>query len=59
MKAHDTGKHFKNVLLETPDVAKYLTAMDIESLVNPDKYIGTAVEQVEVLVTKLRESYSL
>ena len=59
MKAHDTGQHFKNVLLETPDVARYLTAMDIENLVNPDKYIGTAVEQVEVLVAKLREGYTL
>jgi adenylosuccinate lyase len=59
MKAHDTGQHFKNVLLETPEIAKYLTAKDIENLVNPDKYIGTAVEQVEVLVAKLREAYSL
>jgi adenylosuccinate lyase len=59
MKAHDTGQHFKNILLETPDVARYLTAVDIENLVNPDKYIGTAVEQVEVLVAKLREAYSL
>jgi len=59
MKAHDTGQHFKNVLLETPDIARYLTATDIENLVNPDKYIGTAVEQVEVLVAKLREAYSL
>jgi adenylosuccinate lyase len=33
--------------------------MDIENLVNPDKYIGTAVEQVEVLVAKLREVYTL
>jgi adenylosuccinate lyase len=59
MKAHDTGQHFKNVLLETPEIAKYLTAEDIENLVNPYKYIGTAVEQVEVLVVKLREAYSL
>lgn len=59
MKAHDTGQHFKTVLLETPEIARYLTAIDIENLVNPDKYIGTAVEQVEVLVAKLREAYSL
>ena len=59
MKAHDTGQHFKTVLLETPEIARYLTVMDIENLVNPDKYIGTAVEQVEALVTKLRETYSL
>ncbi len=59
MRAHDTGQHFKNVLLETPAVARYLSALDIENLVNPDKYIGTSVEQVETLVLKLREGYSL
>lgn len=59
MKAHETGQHLKTVLLETPAVAKHLTATDIENLANPDKYIGTAIEQVEVLVTKLREAYSL
>jgi adenylosuccinate lyase len=59
MKAHETGQHFKNVLLETPSIANYLTAADIENLINPDKYIGTAVEQVEVLVVKLREAYNL
>ena len=59
MRAHDTGQHFKQVLLDTPSVSKYLSAGDIENLVNPDKYIGTAVEQVEGLVIKLREAYSL
>jgi adenylosuccinate lyase len=59
MKAHDTGQHFRNVLMETPEVARYLNAVDIENLVNPDRYTGTAVEQVEVLVVKLREDYSL
>ena len=59
MKAHETGQHFKNTLLETPAVTKYLSTTDIENLVNPDKYIGTAVEQVEALVIKLREGYSL
>nr|WP_304364352.1 adenylosuccinate lyase [Methanosarcina sp. KYL-1] len=59
MKAHETGQHFKNVLLETPEVSRYLSVGDIENLVNPDRYIGTAVEQVEALVLKLRETYSL
>jgi adenylosuccinate lyase len=59
MKAHDTGQHFRQVLLDTPSVSRYLSAGDIENLVNPDKYIGTAVEQVEGLVIKLREAYSL
>lgn len=59
MKAHDTGMHFKDVLLENPEVSAYLSAGDIEDLVNPDRYIGTAVEQVEALVLKLRQAYSL
>jgi adenylosuccinate lyase len=59
MRAHETGQHFRNVLLDTPAIAKYLTATDVENLVNPDNYIGTAVEQVEALIVKLRETYNL
>jgi adenylosuccinate lyase len=54
MEAHETGKHFKEVLLAKPDVANYLTEEDINNLVDPDKYIGTAVEQVEAVVEKLK-----
>ena len=58
MKAHDIGQHFKNVLLETPDISRYLNNVDIENLINPERYIGTAVEQVEALVVKLRDAYN-
>ncbi|MBN2109860.1 MAG: adenylosuccinate lyase [Methanosarcinaceae archaeon] len=54
MVAHETGKHFKEVLLANPDVANYLSEDDIINLVDPDRYIGTAVEQVEMLVAKLK-----
>lgn len=54
MEAHETGKHFKEVLLSKPDVANYLNEEDINNLVDPDKYIGTAVEQVEAVVKKLK-----
>lgn len=54
MEAHETGKHFKEVLLAKPDVANYLNEEDINSLVDPDRYIGTAVEQVEAVVKKLK-----
>ena len=56
MEAHETGKHFKEVLLSKPDVANYLGEEDINSLVDPDKYIGTAVEQVEAVVQKLKRT---
>ena len=53
------GSTSNRYVLDTPSVSRYLSAEDIENLVNPDKYIGTAVEQVETLVVKLREAYSL
>lgn len=55
MEAHETGKHFKEVLLAKAEIANYLGEEDIINLVDPDKYIGTAVEQVEMVVTKLKK----
>lgn len=54
MEAHESGRHFKEVLLANADVAKYLNEQDIINLVDPDRYIGTAVEQVEAVVEKLK-----
>jgi adenylosuccinate lyase len=54
MEAHESGKHFKDILLANPEVANYLTEEDIINLVDPDKYIGTAVEQVENVIAKLK-----
>jgi adenylosuccinate lyase len=55
MIAHEGGKHFKDVLLANKEVAEYLSEEDIANLVDPDKYIGTAVEQVEAVVAKLQK----
>ncbi len=55
MLAHEGGKHFKDVLLANKEVAEYLSEYDIVNLVDPDKYIGTAVEQVEAVVAKLQK----
>ncbi|MEA1984755.1 MAG: adenylosuccinate lyase [Euryarchaeota archaeon] len=55
MEGHETGKHLKDVLLGRDDVTQYLSEDDINQLVDPDRYIGTAVEQVEALVAKLRK----
>lgn len=54
MEAHDSGKHFKDVLLSNKNIATYLNENDIINLVDPDKYIGTAVEQVENVIIKLK-----
>ncbi len=55
MVSHETGKHLKDVLLANPEVVKYLNEEDVANLVDPDKYIGTAVEQVEAVVVKLQK----
>ncbi|MHC1575784.1 MAG: adenylosuccinate lyase [Methanosarcinaceae archaeon] len=55
MEAHEMGTHLKDVLLSRDDVTQYLSEDDINQLVDPDRYIGTAVEQVEALVAKLKK----
>ena len=57
MKAHDERRHFRDVLLENGDISKILSKDDIEKLVDPDQYIGSAVEQTENLVEKLNGKY--
>jgi len=54
MEAHESGMHLKDVLLSKPEVTQYLSEEDITNLVNPDLYIGTAVEQVENVSAKIR-----
>jgi len=55
MSARETGRHMKDALLANGTVAKYLTETEIIDIMNPDNYIGTAVEQVEALVSKLNK----
>ena len=54
MSARETGSHMKDALIKNKTVSKYLTEKEIISQMNPDNYIGTAVIQVESLVTKLK-----
>jgi adenylosuccinate lyase len=55
MSARETGSHMKDALIKNKTVSKYLTEKEIIALMNPDNYIGTAVIQVESLVTKLKK----
>ncbi|MFQ6063008.1 MAG: adenylosuccinate lyase [Methanosarcinales archaeon] len=53
-KAFSENLHFKEVLLAEPPITKYLSEKEIETIMNPYNYIGTAVEQVESVVKRLR-----
>ncbi|RLI25982.1 adenylosuccinate lyase [Candidatus Bathyarchaeota archaeon] len=55
MEAWKTGKHLKEILTANPEVRKYLTAEEVERVMKPENYIGTAKEQVDRVVTYVRE----
>jgi len=54
MKAREARTHLKEVLLADKRVTGSLRGEEIEEILKPENYIGTAVEQVEALVKKLR-----
>jgi adenylosuccinate lyase len=47
LKALDEKRHLKEVLAEDEGVRRHLSQKEIEDLMNPRKYIGTAAKQVE------------
>jgi adenylosuccinate lyase len=55
MSARESGIHMKDTLLKNGIVSKYLTESEIIQMMEPDNYIGTAVEQVESLASKLKK----
>jgi adenylosuccinate lyase len=55
MSARESGIHMKDALIRNETVSKYLTEGEIIQLMDPDNYIGTAVEQVESLAAKLKK----
>ncbi|VVB84516.1 Argininosuccinate lyase [uncultured archaeon] len=55
MTARENRIHMKDSLLGNETVSKYMTEDEIVNIMNPDNYIGTAVEQVESLVARLKK----
>lgn len=54
MEAWRTGKHLKEILAADPEVGKYLSAEELEQVMRPENYIGTAREQVDRVVAYVR-----
>jgi adenylosuccinate lyase len=53
-EARESGRHMKEVLMLRSEVAEFISAEEIEGVMDPVGYIGTAVEQVEAVVERLR-----
>ncbi|MFA7562731.1 MAG: adenylosuccinate lyase [Methanoculleus sp.] len=53
MQALAEGRDLARVLGEQPEVAAFVSRAELDALLDPDVYIGTAVLQVERLIEKL------
>jgi len=57
MRSLREGKPLKDVLLQEPKVLSLVTELELDDWLNPKNYIGTAVEQVEMIVDSLRRKH--
>jgi adenylosuccinate lyase len=57
MAAFEQKRELCDVLLQNETVMRCLNAREIEAMLDPHQYIGTAVSQVERLYEKLQKLY--
>jgi len=55
IKSKMEKKHFREILLEDKVVREKLSEKEVDDALNPRNYLGTALEQVELMVKKARE----
>lgn len=55
IKSRSEGTEFRKVLMEDETVRRFLTEREIDSALDPRRYLGTAVEQVEKAILKTME----
>jgi adenylosuccinate lyase len=55
MRCWDEKRSLRDVMLEDEEASKIVTEADLDDWLKPENYIGTAVEQVDLVVRKLRE----
>jgi len=55
IKSRSEGTEFRKVLMEDETVRRFLTEREIDSVLDPRRYLGTAVEQVEKAILKTME----
>jgi len=57
IQARKEDRFMHEILLENKDIKEKFTKEELEELLDPTKYIGKAVEQVEDLTKQLKEKY--
>jgi adenylosuccinate lyase len=56
MKSYERDVPLKDVLMKNASVMKHLTAAELDAALSPEKYIGTAVQQVETVLKELGQA---
>jgi len=56
MKAYEHGDALSDALLKQPLITEHFSKDQLEWMVRPENYIGTAIQQVERVVTLLRQN---
>ena len=59
IKSQTENKYFKEVLLENETVRKFLNEREIEDVLNPRNYLGTAIQQIEKTIQKTKQELNL
>ena len=56
MQAFEQNKHFKEALMQNEELAKYLSAQELEKWLNPQNYLGNAPEKVDAVIQYAEDS---
>jgi adenylosuccinate lyase len=56
MKAYESGEVFTDALLKKPVVAEHFTRAQLDWMLKPENYIGTAVQQVDHVIELLKQN---
>ena len=55
IKSQIEKRHFKQILLENEIIGKFLNENEIEEALKPENYLGTAIQQVELILREAKK----
>jgi adenylosuccinate lyase len=55
IKSETEKRHFKEILLENSVVRERLSEKEIDKVLKPKNYLGTAIEQIKIIIKKTRK----
>ena len=55
IKSHNEKRSFKEILSEDNTVKELLSQKEIDKVINPSNYLGTAIKQIEQVIEKTKQ----